>query len=117
VSANEIATKDDLRELESRFDARFQAVSSRFMRVDNRFSSLDLRLNEVDHRHQTLAQRLDARFRSVDSRLDATNTRIDQVRGDIGELTFKVDHVGRIMLLGVVVSTVSLCLGTVTMVM
>jgi hypothetical protein len=113
-------THEDLRELESRFDARFQAVSARFVRVDNKFATVENRLDEMDHRHQTLTRHLDAQFQQVDHQLAATSSQIEdvrtQVRGQIGLVVNKIDRLGRVVLFGNAVATASLCMGTVVLV-
>jgi hypothetical protein len=120
VQAHDSATKDDLRQLEARIDARFQAVNARFIAVDGRFATMGDRVNEVEQQTQSLARRFEARFRSLDNRLDATRTQIDHVRL---QLSSQIDHarrdLGRIVLLGLVgttVSTAGLCLGTIVLV-
>jgi hypothetical protein len=120
VPAHDSPTKDDLRQLEARIDARFQAVNARFISVDGRFASMGDRVNEVEHQTQSLARRFESRFRSIDNRLDATRTQIDHVRL---QLSSQIDHarrdVGRIVLLallGGTVSTAGLCLGTIVLV-
>jgi hypothetical protein len=120
VQPNDTPTKDDLRQLEARIDARFQAVNARFISVDSRFAAMGDRVNELDHQTQSLARRFEARFRSIDGRLDATRTQIDHVRL---QLSSQIEHarrdLGRIVLLGLLgttVSTAGLCLGTIVLV-
>ena len=73
------ATKDDLRELEGRMDARFQAVNSRFSTVDRRYDSLRGRLDTMEDQWQVFGERVDLRMRAVEDRFDATDRRIDVV--------------------------------------
>jgi hypothetical protein len=120
VPAHDSPTKDDLRQLEARIDARFQAVNARFVSVDGRFAAMGSRVNQAEVQTQSLARRFEARFRSVDNRLDATRTQLDHVRM---QLSSQIDHarrdVGRLVLLGLLGSTVStagLCLGTIVLV-
>jgi len=126
VPATQPATRDDIRELEARFDARFQAVSSRFARVDNRFATIDTRLDEMDRRHHTLAQRIDTRFQLVEARLDTTSAQLDDLRVTVGgierqtnHLGNKFDRFGRVMVAGFLMSavlTTSLWVSTMTVV-
>jgi hypothetical protein len=120
VPAHDPATRDDLRKLEARIDARFQAVNARFIAVDGRFATMGDRVKEVEEQTQTLARRFEHRFRSIDNRLDATRTQIDHVRL---QLSSQIDTarrgLGRIVLLGLLgttVSTAGLCLGTIVLV-
>jgi hypothetical protein len=120
VSIDESATKNDLRQLEARIDARFQAVNARFIAVDGRFAEVGDRVNQIDDQTQSLARRFESRFRSLDNRLDATRTQIDNVRM---QLSSQIDHarrdLGRILVFGLLTTTVStagLCLGTIVLV-
>jgi hypothetical protein len=51
-----LATKQDLRELEARFEARFTGIDARFAAVDVRFDSMekhiDTRLSEMEKRFE-----------------------------------------------------------------
>jgi hypothetical protein len=49
----DVATKQDLRALEDRMDARFGRVDARFDRVDARFSVLEGRFDQLDSRFET----------------------------------------------------------------
>jgi DNA anti-recombination protein RmuC len=113
VSQNEPATRDELRQLEARIDARFQAVNARFIAVDGRFAETGKHIDNIDHEQQALARRFEARFRSIDNRFDATRTQIDHVRLQISS---QIAHTRREVLLGLVLGaavTAVLCLGTV----
>lgn len=63
----DVATKDDIRRLEERIEARMDA---RFARVDARFSGVDAQLAGVDGRFTDLASRIDARFHESRARFD-----------------------------------------------
>jgi predicted nuclease with TOPRIM domain len=45
-----LATKQDLKELEGRIDARFAQIDARFSQLDARFSQLDTRFEESESR-------------------------------------------------------------------
>lgn len=49
------ASNDDVRQLEARVDARFQAVNARITVIDDWFATLGDRLNEIDQQLQALA--------------------------------------------------------------
>ncbi|MBM4268981.1 MAG: hypothetical protein FJ144_20610 [Deltaproteobacteria bacterium] len=59
-----LATKQDLRELELRMDARFAHVDARFVQVDARFV-------QVDARFEQLEKQIDLRFAEHSARFDA----------------------------------------------
>ncbi len=64
-----LATKQDLRELETRLDGRFAELETRldgrFKEVDGRFAELEARM---DGRFAELEARIDGRFKEVDAR-------------------------------------------------
>ncbi|MCH8843531.1 MAG: hypothetical protein IID61_11225 [SAR324 cluster bacterium] len=62
-----LATKQDLRELNTRIDGRFTDLETR---MDGRFKEVDNRFNELE-------TRMDGRFKEVDNRFTALETRID----------------------------------------
>lgn len=57
-----LASKQDLRELESRLDTRFAEIEGRFARIDERFARVDDRFNALE--------------RHLDSRLDEQEKRL-----------------------------------------
>jgi chaperonin cofactor prefoldin len=72
----DVATKQDLHELEARMAMRFDIVNERFAVVDERFKSLEERLDErfkgVDERFKGIDERfkgIDERFASIEQRL------------------------------------------------
>lgn len=67
----------DLRHLEGRVDARFQAVSVRFNVVDRRFASIGERLDKADHHSRSHTEKVDAHLRSTEARFHAIDERID----------------------------------------
>ena len=62
-----IATKQDLRELEARMDARFAQVGARFSQVDARFEYLE---RHLDTRLAEQERRLELRFTEQTARFD-----------------------------------------------
>jgi hypothetical protein len=114
-------SKEDLRQLESRVDARFQAVNARFATIDRRFTSVVHRLDEIEHGMESLIQRFDSRIRSLEGRFDATDARIDLMHDN---MALRIDQglnqtkrfTSRVMLTGMAgctLSTAALCFGTV----
>ena len=71
-----LATKQDLRELNTRIDSRFSELNTRmdgrFKEIDGRFTELETRLDgrfkEIDGRFTDLETRIDGRFKEVDGR-------------------------------------------------
>ncbi|MFP3899667.1 MAG: hypothetical protein ACLFXM_02350 [Acidimicrobiia bacterium] len=138
----DVATKDDLRQLEGRLDARFTRVDARFAQLesslDARFaqleSTLDARFSDVDARFAQLESSLDARFSDVDARfaqfdsqLDGRFSRVDARFADVdanaAQLESRVERALReqtrtlmLGLLGALVMMTSLCLGAVALV-
>ena len=78
----EVATKQDLANLEERlelrFAARFAAIDGRFDRVDERFNGIDERFNGIEERFKGL----DWRFEGLDDRL----------KGGMAELRAAFEH-------------------------
>jgi hypothetical protein len=120
VHTNDPPSKDDLRQLEARIDARFQAVNARFVSVDGRFAAMGDKVTTIEQQTQSLVRRFESRFRSIDGRLDATRSQIDHVRM---QLSSQIDNarkdLGKTVVLGLLGSTIStatLCLGTIVLV-
>jgi hypothetical protein len=74
VPAN-LATKEDISELKSYIDARFDAQKSY---IDTRFDSLK---SYVDTRFDALKSYVDAKFDDTNRRIDDINKRIDDLNG------------------------------------
>jgi hypothetical protein len=70
-------TRDDLRRLEARLDARLQEVNARVVLHDGRFAAMGDRINQTDRRCDALSARIDSRLRSMDRRFDTVETRLD----------------------------------------
>jgi hypothetical protein len=63
-----LATKQDLRELETRIDARFAQVDARFSQIDARFDYLE---KHLDTRLAEQEKRLEIRFSEQSARFDS----------------------------------------------
>jgi len=116
-------TRDDLRRLEARFDARLQEVNARIVLHDGRFAAMGDRINQTDRRCDALAARIDSRLRSMDRRFDGMENRLDNTDARVQETQDRVlDELRgsrrqntKTTLLGFAGSTVvtaSLCFGT-----
>ena len=66
-----LATKQDLKELEARIDARFVSTDAHFVSIDARFNAVDARFNAIDTRFEELEKRIALRFVEQSSRFDA----------------------------------------------
>jgi hypothetical protein len=114
-------TGDELREFDAQIDVRFKAIAARFVLADERFIALGERLDRIQQELQALERRSEARCKTIERRIDATNAQTDHVRT---LLAVQLDHarrdLGRIVLLGLIGTTVStalLCLGTIVLVL
>ncbi|MBF0204387.1 MAG: hypothetical protein HQK67_08760 [Desulfamplus sp.] len=69
---NEI--KDDIKNLESRMEKRFEQVDQRFAdmktEMDKRFGQVDQRLEKMDRRFQQIEDKLDKILERIDRRID-----------------------------------------------
>jgi hypothetical protein len=111
-------TRDEMHQMEERVNARFQAVNARFVAVDGRFAQMGHRVGGIEEGVETI-KRYEKRFGSIDNRLDEARTHVDHLRL---QLSSQIDHakadMGRIVLLGLlgtVVCTAALCLGTIVL--
>jgi hypothetical protein len=95
--------REELRQVEARFAARFQAVSARFTVTDRRFAGLGERVEALELHARSVDERAAARDKTVDGRFDATDARIDLVHD---HLALKIDgsrrRYGRLFLYAVV---------------
>jgi hypothetical protein len=71
--------REEVRQLEARVDARFQAVSARFTTTDRRFAGLGERVEALELHARTVDERSVARDKTVDGRFDATDARVDLI--------------------------------------
>ena len=71
----QIATKDDIRRLEIRFDGidhRFEANDRRFDSIGRRFDSVDRRIESIDQQFEVMERRFDL----VDQRFDLFESKL-----------------------------------------
>jgi hypothetical protein len=113
-------SREELRQLEARVDARFQAVSARFTTMDRRFAGMGERLEGLELNTRVLTERFDAHRKTMDGRFDATDARIDLVHDNLAIKIDRSDRLrGRTVLFGMAGSTLStamLCMGTLAIV-
>jgi len=93
-----LATRQDLRELETRIDARLDRVDARFDRVDARFVQVDSRIDSLerrmDMRFEETEKRMAIRFESIENRM--------ATRADLADLERRMTmRLGGIMAAGV----------------
>jgi hypothetical protein len=113
-------TRTEIRQLEARVDARFQAVNARFTTFDRRFGSMVNRVDGIEQHFRSLAERFDAQGRTVEGRFDAIDSRIDLVHDNV---VLQLDRSRREQLrtlvfglAGSTASTAALCFGTLMLV-
>jgi hypothetical protein len=94
----DVATKDDLLQLEARLDARLDA---RFARAEGR---TDARFGAVD-----------ARFESIDARFSQMGTRFAQLEGQLDRSLREQTRTLMLGLVGAMFTMTSLCLGAITL--
>ena len=102
----DVATKDDLLQLESRLDARLDA---RFARAEGR---TDARFGAVDARFGGL----DVRFEAIDARFSRMDARFAQLEGQLDRSLREQPRTLMLGLVGAVVTLTSLCLGATALV-
>lgn len=102
----DVATKDDLRQLEGRLDARFAQLES----------SLDARFSDVDARFTQFESQLDARFSRVDARFADVDANAAQLESRVERALREQTRTLMLGLLGALVMMTSLCLGAVALV-
>ncbi|MBF0468571.1 MAG: hypothetical protein HQK61_06760 [Desulfamplus sp.] len=69
---NEI--KENIKNLETRMERRFEQVEKRFEQVDKRFEQIDKRFEQIDSRFE----KIDKRFQHIEDKLDKILERIDR---------------------------------------
>jgi hypothetical protein len=85
----DVATKNDLRNLEERLELRFDRIDDRFGRVEDRFAAIDGRFDRVDDRFAAI----DDRFDRVDDRFAAIDDRFDRVDDRFAAMEERFDRV------------------------
>jgi len=61
----ELATKADLRELEVRMNARFEAIDSKFEAIDARFEAINTKFDVVNSKFETLEHKMTIKLGSL----------------------------------------------------
>ncbi|HEX6238326.1 MAG TPA: hypothetical protein VFZ68_14095 [Acidimicrobiales bacterium] len=102
----DVATKDDLRQLEGRLDTRFTRVDARFAQLE---SSLDARFAQFE-------SRLDARLSGVDARFSDVDAHAAQLESWVERALREQTRTLMLGLLGALVMMTSLCLGAIALV-
>ena len=78
---NEI--KEDIKNLESRMEKRFEQVDKRFEQVDHRFvemkADMDKRFEQVDQRFVEIKADMDKRFEKMDRRFQQVEDKLDKI--------------------------------------
>lgn len=110
---------EELRQLEQRVDARFEAIDRRFTQVGTQLEELDERIAGIERAVSTMDQ-YSRRFASVDSYLDANRSQIDHVRMTlVAQIDDARRHLMRQLILGVIATAIVsavLYLGTLALV-
>jgi len=58
-ASNNVATKDDIKNLIYYMDKRFEQIDKRFEQIDKRFEQIDRRFDQIDRRFDQVDKRLD----------------------------------------------------------
>ena len=74
---DEPVSRDDLRRVEARLEARLQEVFARLVLHDGRFAAMSDRVSQADRRADTFRSRLDSELAVVDRRFDGLDSRLD----------------------------------------
>ena len=123
----DVATKDDLRQLEARlttrWDSRFDGLTtrwdSRFDELAGRFSrleaGLDARFVHAEARTDAKFAIVDARFENVDGRFARLDTRFAQLEGQLDRSLREQTRTLMLGLIGAMFTMTSLCLGAVSL--
>jgi hypothetical protein len=82
-----LPSREEVRQLEARIDARFQNASARFTMSDRRFAAVIERLEALEGHTRDLTKTTSARFDAVDARVEVVYEQ--------GNLAAKVDRVRR----------------------
>jgi len=103
----QIATKDDIKRLELRFDATDQ----RFVSMNHHLDGIDHRLDRVDQRFEMIDQRfemIDQRFEVIDKRFDLVDQRFDLLESKIGAKMLRMTIGSTITSVGVLAGLMAL---------
>jgi len=106
VAWADVATKDDLLQVEARLDA---CLDARFARAEGR---TDARFGAVDARFGGL----DVRFEAIDARFSRMDARFAQLEGQLDRSLREQTRTLMLGLVGAMVTLTSLCLGATALV-
>jgi hypothetical protein len=95
----DVATKDDLHQLEARLDTRMDGrfsdldarLETRFSAIDVRFARVDARFSDLDARLETRFSAIDAHFAQVDVRFVRVDARFASLESLMGDLETRMD--------------------------
>ena len=99
----DVATKQDLRMIDVRFDALEARMDARFDAVDARFGAVDARFGAVDARFDAV----DGRFDRIDDRLATLDSRFDDLTREFRGQTWRLITL-MVAFVGVIVASVRL---------
>jgi len=110
-----LSSHEELRQLEARIDARFQAVNARFIAVDGRFVAVGDTVDDAMQAALDLFQKTDERLSRFDEAHDCERDRLEHIRTELsGVIEASRRDLARIVVLGLVgtvASTALLCIG------
>lgn len=95
-----MATKDDLRELSEKMATKddLRELSSRLEVLENKVAVFDSRFEAIDHKFEAVNTRLDAidhKFEAVNTRLDAIDLKFEVVNTQLKVLDSKIDNLAK----------------------
>lgn len=70
-------TRDELRQLEARIDARLQQVNAKLLVHDGQIAEVTGAVERVDRRVDVMSERVESRFRSLNERFNSVDSRLD----------------------------------------
>ncbi len=103
----QIATKDDIRRLEIRFDGidhRFEANDRRFDSIDQQLVSIDRRFDSVDRRIESI----DQQFEVMERRFDLVDQRFDLFESKLGTRMLRMSIASTVSSVGVLSGVLAL---------
>ncbi len=71
---NNVATKKDIKQLENKFDKKFEQVDQRFEQIDKRFEGVEKRLTTLENGQKDLLRR----YFSLEDKIDANHNQLNQ---------------------------------------
>ncbi len=112
----DVATKDDLHQLEARLDTRWDARFTRLeARLDDLAAGLDARFAHAEARTDAKFAIVEARFENVDGRFARIDTRFAQLEGQLDRSLREQTRTLMLGLVGAMFTMTSLCLGAVSL--